>query len=165
MFLSILPLCLIRLVPRLGGSHPQVRSPGPILDPLHTHSPFRLLTGLESPGHHAHQPGANVHLQSQLRPLQVGCQSHGGQLQGRRRLGVRGRHKSERGRGEARRWHRVSARPCGVEGLPDSGPGVWRLWRGNNQVLIHQLETYCLSICSYYLYNSFNVVNGSLLNL
>lgn len=109
MFLSILPLCLIRPVPLLGGPHPPVRPPGPVLDSLHGHPPLRLLAGLEGPGHHAHQPGADVHLQGFSGPLQVGRQRPGVGLGGRRRLGVCGGHKPERGGGEARRWHGVSA--------------------------------------------------------
>lgn len=124
MFQSFFPLCLIRPVPLLGGPQPPVRPPGPVLDPLQGHPPLRLLTGLEGPGHHAHQPRSVVHLQDQPGSLQVGRQSHSGRVGGRRRLGVCGRHKPERGGGEARRWHGVSAGPGGVEGLPDGGAGV-----------------------------------------
>lgn len=135
MFPSILPLCLIRPVPLLGGPHPPVRPPGPVLDTLHGHPPLRLHAGLEGPGHQAHQPREDVHLQGQPGPLQVGCQLQGGRVRGRRRLGVCGRHKPEWGGGEARRWHGVSAGPRGVEGLPDCGAGVWGLWRRNEPVL------------------------------
>lgn len=136
MFPSILSLCLVRLVPLLGGPHPQVRPPGPVLDSLHRRPALRLFAGLEGPGHHTHQPWANVHLQDQPGPLQVGRQPKGVRVRGQRWLGVRGRHKPERGGGEARRWYGVSAGSGGVEGLPDGGAGVSGLWRRNRPVLI-----------------------------
>lgn len=46
-----------------------------------------------------------------------------------------GRHQPERGGGEARRRHGVSAGRGGVEGLSDSGAGVRRVWWRNGQVL------------------------------
>lgn len=53
----------------------------------------------------------------------------------RRRLGVRGGHKQERGGGTAWRRNRVSSGSDGVEGLPDGGAGVRGLWRRNDPVL------------------------------
>lgn len=131
-----IPLYPTRPVPLLGGPHPPVRPPGPVLDSLPRNPPLRLLAGLEGPGHHAHQSGAGVHLPNQQGPLQVGRQPRGDWVGGQRRLGVCGRHKPEQGGGEARRRHGVSAGPRGVEGLPDGSAAVSGLWRRQDPVLI-----------------------------
>lgn len=126
MFSSILPLCFIRPLPLVGGPGPPVRPPGPVLGSLHGRPPLRLHAGLEGAGHHAHQPGTDVHFQSQPGPLQVGRQQQGGRggRRRRRRVGVRGRHQPEQGGGEARGRHGVSAAPGGVEGLQDGSVTV-----------------------------------------
>lgn len=133
MFSSVLSLYFVRPIPRLGGSHPSVRPPCPVLDSLHRHPTFWLLTGTEGPGHQTDQPGADNNLQGQPGPLQVGSQPCW--PGGRRRLGVRGRYKPEWGGGEARRWHGVSAEPGSLESLPECGSGVWVLWRRSHSVL------------------------------
>lgn len=124
---------LVRPVPLLGGPQPAVRPPGAVLGSLLGDPPLRLLAGLEGAGHHAHQPGVDLHLQDQPGPLQVGRQPRGGR--GRGGLGVRGGHKPERGGGEAGRRHCVPAGPGGVEGVPVGGAGVRGMRRGNGQVL------------------------------
>lgn len=119
LFSSALPLCFLRPLPLLGGPHPPVRPPGPVLDSLQRHSALQLLRQLEGPGHHPHPTGA-VLLPMQRGPLQVGRQRLPGQvLWGRGRMGVRGWHQPQQGGGEARWRHGVSAGLGRVEGLSE----------------------------------------------
>lgn len=129
----------IRPLSRLGGPGPPVGPAGPVLDPLQRHPPLKLLAGLEGSGRHAHQPGPDLRIQEQPRPLQVGGQPQTGLGREGGRLGVRGGHQPERGGGETRGRDGVSAGSSSVESLPDGGAGVRGLWGRNRTVLTGHL--------------------------
>lgn len=103
----------------MGGPHPAVGLPCPVLDPLGRYPAVQLQPGLEGAGRHSAFPGRRVHLQQQQRPLQVGRQPPAGRgRRGRRRLDLRGGHQPQSGGGKARGRCALSARRRRVESVP-----------------------------------------------